>query len=677
MEENPVRSRSALTTTVLLATLWLAISVLFVLLRLDHLRQVLASPPGRILIIDSLYYYQWAQKIASGAGLGPTVFFMSPLYPLFIALAMTFRGDGVAATMLLQVLLSLLTLALIARFTVRRFGHVAGLLAGLIFTLYAPAIYYDGVLLSASLILFLTMAALTFLDLASEHGGRGWTALAGVAIALSALARPSALILLPLFAWVMIRRWKRYGAELAAVLIGAALLVLFPAMLRNYLHGGEWYLTTNSAGVNVYIGNHPNASGIYTEAPWLTSAQPENEAGEYRQEAERRTGRPMSVSAASRFWLRSSLGWIAGHPVEWLLLEAKKLAFFFNAFEVPNNVGYYGVREYSTVLRRLRWMHFGVLAPLGLVGLFLAWRERSTDWAKWLVGGTLAACLMVFVSSEYRYPILGVLIAYAAGAVTRIAAMLREKRIERAQVALMALLVLLMACNVPWKRLKIASSPGGDYFNWASVSFARGDLTNAALLFTASLSWNPTGVENHIQLAQVYDEMGLHDLADWEYQAAGITRESFAEARLRVGNTEPLPDTLSGDTAGLSPGRLADLGARFNRLKKYRHAVRVLSAAVARDTTNLDARFEYAFALEATGRWKEALEQYYAVERLRPEDPLLPLRIAWTYHALGDPGSARSTLRRMEKKIDALSDNESKEQWRAVLQKARDEMMNY
>lgn len=665
------------TRTVFLASAWSGLVLLLFVLRLFHNAAILDSPPGRILIIDSLYYFQWAQKIISGNGLGPTVFFMSPLYPLFIAFSSLFNSNSILATYTVQVVLSALTLALLGRFTVKRFGHVAGLIAGTLYVFYAPSIFYDGILLSASLILFFTAVILTLADYAIDTGKKLPIILCGVAIGLSALARPIVLILLPAFAIVFIKRWKKYGWEQSGIFIVSTLIVLFPASLRNYLHGGEWYLTTNSAGINFFIGNHENSNGLYTEAPWLTSAEPANEAGEYRSEASKRIGKPLSVGQASRFWMQESIRWIIGNPVDWIGLLGKKAAYFLNRTEAPNNVSFYGTKEYSRILNSLSFLNFGLLAPLGIVGLFLARKETGWSISTALVAGYFLANILFFVSGEYRYPVVFVLFAYGAGAIIRTFSRLKERKIDSAQQAMIGILFFLMLCNIPWKTMKTITSPRMDYFNWGSVSFARGDLANASLLFTASLAWDPTWVEAHIQLAQVYDEMRLPELADKEYAAAGITRKQLEELRLKEEmESLDVPDSLLTDDS-VSPEVLAEVGFRFNKLYKHRQAALILQRAVKLDSTNLEARFQYGYALESTGQFAAARDVYQRLEVVRNNDPLIPYRLSWIYYMLGDRGTANACLRRTETKAATIEDKEIRKRWLEIVESARSSFLNY
>src|SRR5207245_4226732 len=72
---------------------------------------------------------------------------------------------------------------------------------------------------------------------------------AGVATALAALTRPTALLCIPLFAlYSGRRRW--------VALIIASVLTLAPWVMRNYLRYGELILVNDAAGYSVWHASH-------------------------------------------------------------------------------------------------------------------------------------------------------------------------------------------------------------------------------------------------------------------------------------------------------------------------------------------------------------------------------------------------------------------------------------
>ncbi len=733
---NGVPTTSKLHTILRLVGYVIAL-VMFVALRWTHIDAILISPVAQIPIIDSKYYLEWGQRIASGLGLGPHPFFMSPLYPLFIAMAGSIGEGFTASALQLQTLLSAGTMLLIGRFTSKRVDHwAAGPLAAVLFAIYAPAIYFDGVLLSASLILFLTMIAVTLLDTpvgeddprpaVAGHGQDGmnvtpglrdnpghpvwWRVLgAGMAIGLSALARPNALILVPAFGLMFVWWWwqaKKAGnahdihvvdetdAEdeprlqvfqtglksvrrtiLPVVLLTiGTLLVITPAMIRNARLGGEFTLTTSSAGMNFFVGNHEQSIGLYSEVPWLMSAEPADEAEGYRQEAMRRTGRELTDLAASRYWFGEALEWIVNDPLGWISLEFAKLRYFFHKEEAPNNVSFYGAKQYSPVLRTLGFFRFGILLALALPGLFLLGGRRRMHLPRVLVIAYLFANLLFFVAGEYRYPIIGVLIPAAVFTIFKVAAWFRERDPIPALRTIIIVMVLFLITHIPYTTMRIIASPETDYFNWGSVSYANGDLPNASLLFSAALVERPGWRDAHLQLAFVFRDMGLKDMADKEFEAAGVTQEDLAQLAADEELAEQWFGTTDLDT--MSAEALADLAAKFNILSRHNAALSTANRALEIDSTNAQAAFEKAFAQEGRGRLSAAISLYQRLEFEHYTDPMIPYRIAWCYYGLGEGREAQKALMRAKLKAQELPEGSYRDQWLEKLDMAVVELGN-
>lgn len=654
------------------------LAVLFLVLRALHIDHVVVSPAGQVPIIDSRYYLEWAQRILDGLGLGPHPFFMSPLYPLLIAASHGLDSALTSSAFWAQSLLSLGTMLLIGRFAARRFGPWMGPVAALVYTLYAPSLYYDAILLSASMILFLTMAALTLLD-DDLRTIAWWRVLAaGLAIGLSALGRPNALLLIPAFGLLFFLRGRKSSWGRIGLLVLGVAMMLLPVMTRNARMGGGFALSTNSLGVNLYIGNHEDAAGIYTEAPFLTSAEPIYEAEDYRRVASERTGKELTVSGASSYWTGQALSWIVQHPIQWAGLELRKLAYFFNRIEVANNVSMYGVAEYSPLLKALMWISFGFIAPLGLLGLLLTRKQPSTWIPIALVVSYLVANLMFFVSSEYRYPIIGILIVYAVGAVVEVVKRLRSTEPVSGIQSITALLLVLLFVNAPWQVPKRESDPAMDYFNWASVSYGDGDLTNASLLFSAALAIRPEWSEAHLQLALVFEDMGMSEMADREFSAAGFNEEQVREFRYQERyRKQVLPEELRGDPETMGASELTALGARFNQLGRSRDAARILRDALDKDSSNANTYFQFGVACERLGNFYPAIHAYERAEAMMDADPMIPYRLAWAYRGYGDRGSALSSLRRAKKKAEALPDKESREYWMNRVELTVDRFENF
>ena len=94
----PVRPRIVLLVSLLVAAV----------LRLEYLRELIASPFGEHLLLDALWYDRAARGILDGVPLAEgAAYFRPPLYPMFLAAIYRVFGFGLIAPRLVQMALGL------------------------------------------------------------------------------------------------------------------------------------------------------------------------------------------------------------------------------------------------------------------------------------------------------------------------------------------------------------------------------------------------------------------------------------------------------------------------------------------------------------------------------------------------------------------------------------------
>src|SRR5688500_6343636 len=184
--------------------------------RLVHIWQIRPSPFFDTLLGDANGYDQWAQRLAAGDWIGSDVFYQAPLYPYFLGLVYKIFGRDLLAVRIIQALIGSASCALLAMAGTRFFSRPVGVIAGLALALWAPAIFFDGLLQKSVLDVFFVCLALWLIariagadpDPPAKAGGykRLWVALGGTMGAL-ALTRENALIFIAVivvWAW-----WQR------------------------------------------------------------------------------------------------------------------------------------------------------------------------------------------------------------------------------------------------------------------------------------------------------------------------------------------------------------------------------------------------------------------------------------------------------------------------------------
>ena len=253
-----------------------------------------------------------------------------------------------------------------------------GLVAGALLAVYAPAIFFDGLIQKSVLDVFFVSAALAILGALATgaHDRKGlWLGL-GLALGCLGLTRENALVLV---AVVALWAWKgaahrALGRAAAMGLFAAGVAVMLaPVALRNAAVGGGLYLTTSQFGPNFYIGNHAGADGSYT-ALRFGRGSPEYERLDATELAERVARRPLTPAEVSSYWTGQAWDFISGQPAAWLRLMARKAALLVNAAETLDTESQESHAEWSWPLRVLGPVtHFGVLVPLALVGVWTTW----------------------------------------------------------------------------------------------------------------------------------------------------------------------------------------------------------------------------------------------------------------------------------------------------------------
>ena len=160
------------------------------------------------LVGDAAGYYRWAQEIARGAWLGTKPFYQAPLYPYVLAGCFRALGDGVWTIRVVQAVWGAAACGLVYVGTRRLFGTGAGGIAGIMLTLYGPAIFFDGIVQKASLTCLLVCGLFAATAWYGEQGSWRAAGVLGAAAGLLAITRENAMVWLPVLGlWV----WRGEG----------------------------------------------------------------------------------------------------------------------------------------------------------------------------------------------------------------------------------------------------------------------------------------------------------------------------------------------------------------------------------------------------------------------------------------------------------------------------------
>jgi len=494
----------------------LLVAGLALLVRVIYVLQLAHTPFFDLPIVDAEYHDAWAREILR---LGPGhegVFFRAPLYPYFLALVYhLFEGSYLAAR-LAQALLGAATASLtwlLAWETTRRRG--IALAAGLGAALYGMLVYFDGELLVETLFIPLLLAAAWAYARRRNGGGLPWFLAAGLLLGLSAITRPSSLVLLPV--WIVdlllqrgpLRRRLLYPA----ILLAAAFLPILPVTWHN-ARQGDAVLIATQGGLNFYLGNNPQADGLHSILPGLgtTWDVPAASLAAYRA-----AGRDLTPSQVGAWYSRQARLWMVDHPGDAARLALKKFCAFWNRLEISNNRDLYFFMGETALLPWLRKLGFWLVGPLGLLGWFLALRRRLLPgWLLAFIPLYLAGVVAFFVTARFRAPLIPFLLICAALAAAHL---LRRPRFSRGKAAAWAgLIILALFVNVnPWG--PASDNRAHSHFALGNAYLKRGDAEAAVREYRRALEADPRYPQAHLNLGVAAWNRGQADEAVRQYEA--------------------------------------------------------------------------------------------------------------------------------------------------------------
>ncbi len=498
-------------------------------LRSAYLAESAGTPEFRQPAVDALFHHYWARALATGdwsppgdledPGVRDHAFLRPPGYPYLLAAVYRAAGVGPLAPRLVQMMLGVL--CVLGLFTVGRawLGAVAGLAAAAAAAVYWPLVYFEGELHAAGpLVASLVGVSLALLAWA-RHPRPGWAITAGVLLGAGSLLRPNVLMLIPFAAawatWAVPLETTRRRRVLGAVLLGAAAaVVIAPAAVRNLRVTGRWIPITSSTGLNLYIGNNPDADGrVALELDGIGRFGTCFDYPALVRTLEVREGHQLDDRDVSRWFRDRALAWISAEPTAALWLTARKAWLYWGAVEVGHNRELELVREHSHVLAPLPG--FSPLLGAAVVGLFGLTTARcrrtltrpTARFGVWVVGAPLvlwASILPFFVAGRYRLAMAPFLCLLAGAAARCIRDALAGGRPGRATTIVAACVAVGLAHHL------VPSAVTPDRAKWhydrgtAWATAGRLDLAAHELRTAVALAPGYAGAWYNLGLAESY-----------------------------------------------------------------------------------------------------------------------------------------------------------------------------
>ncbi len=395
-------------------------------------------------------YPFFAEKLARGIDIGDRIVDLSPFYLYSLTfLKKVFHLDWNLVKPI-QSFVGILNCLMVYALGRRAFGKEAGLFAALLFTFYGNLIVLESTLEPTVFVLLFSMLTVYLLLEVKEHSGVfnkkwGFAAAAGFFAGLSIITKPNFLLFLPVGAgWLLFLgdRDSRIGTGFQTlVFCFVALAVVLPVTLRNYVKLHDFVFVTADAGKVFFHGNGKGATAL--EGTGLPNEGFMEEKGEepdyahvlYRKTASRLTGKDLTPSESSKFWMGRTLSDIRNDPAGYVMLEVEKLFYFFNDYEMHYIASAY--KEYKAI-QTFPCVRYGIIASLGLLGMVLSLgRFKELFLVYGIVFIYLLSGMLFLVQSRYRMPAVPYLCLFAGYSLYALKEMVTSRRLKQAAVALM------------------------------------------------------------------------------------------------------------------------------------------------------------------------------------------------------------------------------------------------
>ncbi len=573
------------------------------------------NPTINLFIHDSAHFNNLARQVTEHGPILERSFYLSPLYTYFLALFYKIGIENVLIIRIVQFLLGSIACGLTFLIGKRFFPRAVLIIAVAIQIFYAPILFFEGNLLTTSLVLFLTLLSCYLLIRFTENYKYILAILSGLAFALAITGRPNLLVVLPIPILYLIltknadeKQTTRFRSTLPWA-IGFVLPFIFTTT-HNYLADKTFIPLTSHGGINFYIGNHDHASGVWEAPEGMSASVGAINVEQARQVAEEETGRELSPTGVSNYWYRRTFRFIILNPISWLGLMLKKTFLFWSGYEIPLNFDYYFHQNFSFLLKT-PITQFYFIFPFALLGMIIGIKEWKKRWLLYgFVTTYFLSVIIFFVSGRYRLIVIPFLLLFAGHGIYWLYDLIRQKNYRLFAISSAVLLVLLVL-NTTYAFHKIKQSNfSNDYYNIALAKLYQQDYDKAIYWGKLAAKAAPKNPDIHYNLGIAYIKLQQYQAAleafiqtlELNPNEAGALR-NVGGILLMNGKTQECIPFLE-KAAQLDPssiGTFMNLGKAYFDFKDYDKAIEQWRKVLSIDPYNSMAKRNIEVARKVSG----------------------------------------------------------------------------
>ena len=563
-----------------------AVFVVAITVRLVYFSQIISTPLMHGMAADSGKYEQIALQMLQGVFTNNDFLFLNPLYPSFLAAIYSVVGHHNEAVIFIQALLDAISSIFVYYCTLIFFNRQAALTASAGYAFYGLAVFYTGLLLAPTLIIFSLLSSTALLLYATYHRLKLAVFFSGILLGLAAACAPTIIITLPgILVWIIFfsERSRTSSALRAAFLFAAGIAcVLLLFTIRNSFFEKSFTPFSALGGINFYVGNNPEATGFFMVPPGVKNMPADGIKSSVVVAAEQ-TGRTLTAAEASTYWLHKGLHFLKDNPVQAFRLYCRKAFIFWRAEEISLNIDYNFCRPLVPLLS-LPLVSFGAIAPFALLGLCLHVRRRKNLLLTLLAPSLIFSILLFFISDRHRLAVVPILMMAAGGGIMQITSVLRSKKTLETVLTGCALIAFACALNwdLPWMH---AAPVPEQYLNLGRAYMRMHKTDKAQEAFQTALAIDPRCAGAHHFLGMLHEQNGELDKARENYEQSVRLDQNFALAHFSLA----LVLEKTGDAEGA--------------LRHYLETVRI-------DPSHAAAHFNIGMSYGAMGRADEAITAF-------------------------------------------------------------------
>ncbi|MDK9699486.1 MAG: glycosyltransferase family 39 protein [bacterium] len=440
------------------------------LIRCIWLAGLVKTPFWSALLVDALTYHELAIKYVTDGFFPAIIYERAPLYPYILATVYSVFGSDPLWIRLIQACVGSLNVLLIYRITARMAGELTGRVAGILAATYGMFWLHEAdILAPVWIILFLLLAIQILLpplpgrpepskrwqSIGKPLSGGLMLGFATITWPTAIFAAPGLLSLLYPFRNQLLRKSQRNWKPLLYALGATAVLPLL-VTLYQWLRFGEPLLSLQG-GVNLYIGNNPDADGYSAILPDFGPAWT---FPELRYHLSTLKGRLVSWTELDTYYRNLAVLFVMQHPLQALQILFNKFFLLLYPLEIPNTFDPRGFAQAFPWSYSMFVVGWWIIAPLGISGILirvsskhrkqLPASERGITVALLLaIAGLIVGIVLVFINARYRLPIVPLLIPFAAVTITELWERWKQS-LKRALPILLTVITITILVQVNW-----------------------------------------------------------------------------------------------------------------------------------------------------------------------------------------------------------------------------------